>query len=225
MSEARAPLWLHLAGFAIVAAAWGICAAREIGLPGVFLDAVNPDYLVVRVLTWHREPMAAWVLPGNHLLGARFPVLTSLYHGTQHFWLGLPLFWLLGTTVESLRIVHALFGLGVLAALYALLASAGVRPWLATLATGALAIDPVFLFAFRTQSYITMSPVAWLLLSLVFLLRAERDSPSRRAMLGAIFDGSLAPGGPASTPRRFNSSSPRQLLSHIPVPGGISPEP
>ena len=168
-------------GFAIVAAAWAFCATRAIELPGVYMDAVNPDYLVARVLNWRREPMTAWVLPGNYLLGARFPILVSLYHGTQHFWLGLPLFWLLGTTVESLRIVHALFGLGVLASLYALLASAGVRPWLATLATGALAIDPVFLFAFRTQSYITMSPAAWLLLALFFPLRAQRDGPARRA--------------------------------------------
>jgi hypothetical protein len=189
-AHSRRPL--HLAGFALVALAWAWCATREIGLPGVYMDAVNPDYLVVRVLTWHREPMAAWVLPGNYLLGARFPVLVSLYHGTQHFWLGLPLYWLLGTTVESLRIVHALFGLGVLAALYALLASAGVRPWLATLATGALAVDPVFLFAFRTQSYITMSPAAWLLLSLVFLLRAQRNLPSPRAMLACGLFAGLA---------------------------------
>ena len=177
----------HLVGFAIVAAAWAFCATRAIDLPGVYMDAVNPDYLVVRVLTWTREPMAAWVLPGNYLLGARFPILVSLYHGTQHFWLGLPLFWLFGTTVEGLRIVHALFGLGVLAALYALLASAGVRPWLATLATGALAVDPVFLFAFRTQSYITMSPAAWLLLALLFLLRAQRDASAPRSILASGF--------------------------------------
>jgi len=177
----------HLVGFAIVAAAWAFCATRAIELPGVYMDAVNPDYLVVRVLNWRREPMTAWVLPGNYLFGARFPILVSLYHGTQHFWLGLPLFWLLGTTVESLRIVHALFGLGVLAALYALLASAGVRPWLATLATGALAVDPVFLFAFRTQSYITMSPAAWLLLALFFLLRAQRDDAAPRAILASGF--------------------------------------
>ena len=177
-------------GFAIVAAAWAFCATRAIELPGVYMDAVNPDYLVARVLNWRREPMTAWVLPGNYLLGARFPILVSLYHGTQHFWLGLPLFWLLGTTVESLRIVHALFGLGVLASLYALLASAGLRPWLATLATGALAVDPVFLFAFRTQSYITMSPAAWLLLALLFLLRAQRDGPAPGAILASgIFAG------------------------------------
>ena len=153
--------------------------------------------------------MAAWVLPGNYLLGARFPILVSLYHGTQHFWLGLPLFWLLGTTVESLRIVHALFGLGVLASLYALLASAGVRPWLATLATGALAVDPVFLFAFRTQSYITMSPAAWLLLALLFLLRAQRGRIRARARSSPA---ASAPGsryrGTSSTPSTCRCSSP-----------------
>ena len=42
---------------------------------------------------------------------------------------------------------------------------------------------------------------------------------------GAMFDGNLLPDGPASRPRRFSSSSPRQLLSHSPVPAGISPEP
>jgi hypothetical protein len=182
----------HLVGFAIVAAAWAFCATRALDLPGVYMDAVNPDYLVVRVFTWTHEPMAAWVLPGNYLLGSRFPILVSIYHGTQHFWLGLPLYALLGTTVESLRIVHALFALGVLASLYALLASAGVRPWLATLATGALAVDPVFLFAFRTQSYITMSPAAWLLLALFFLLRAERGRAAPRATLASGFFAGLA---------------------------------
>ncbi len=185
VSRAPSSPSLHFAGFALVALAWAFCATRAIELPGVYMDAVNPDYLVARVLNWRREPMTAWVLPGNYLLGARFPILVSLYHGTQHFWLGLPLFWLLGTTVESLRIVHALFGLGVLASLYALLATAGARPWLATLATGALAVDPVFLFAFRTQSYITMSPAAWLLLGLFFLLRAQRNDPAAGAILAS----------------------------------------
>ena len=175
-----------------MALAWAFCATRAIELPGVYMDAVNPDYLVTRVLNWRRAPTVAWVLPGNHLLGARFPILISLYHGSQHFWLGLPLFWILGTSVESLRIVHALFGLGVLAALYALLASAGVRPWLATLATGALAMDPVFLFAFRTQSYITMSPAAWLLISLIFQMRWQRGGRSPRALLAGGFFAGLA---------------------------------
>ena len=182
----------YFAGFALVALAWAFCATRAIELPGVYMDAVNPDYLVTRVLHWRRAPTVAWVLPGNHLLGARFPILVSLYHGSQHFWLGLPLFWLLGTTVESLRIVHALFGLGVLATLYALLASAGVRPWLATLAAGALATDPVFLFAFRTQSYITMSPAAWLLLSLYFQMRWQRRGRSPRALVASGLFAGLA---------------------------------
>ena len=40
-----------------------------------------------------------------------------------------------------------------------------------------------------------------------------------------MLDSSRAPIGPASRPRRLSSISPRQLLSHRPVPAGISPEP
>ena len=45
-------------------------AVTDISLPGVYMDAVNPDYLVVRLL----NPEAAanvspWTLPGNLLLG------------------------------------------------------------------------------------------------------------------------------------------------------------
>jgi hypothetical protein len=41
--------------------------------------------------------------------------------------------------------------------------------WIAALCGCALAVDPAFIFAFRTQSYITMSPVAWLLLSIALV--------------------------------------------------------
>ena len=54
---------------------------------------------------------------------------------------------------------------------------------------------------------------------------AARTVVPLRATVGDMFEGSRAPGGSAASPRRFNSSSPRQLLSQIPVPGAISPEP
>ena len=135
----------------LVAAVYAIAVAQNIGLPGVYMDAVNPDYLAVRLLHRHTEPIAAWLLPGNYLFG-RAPVLISFYHGSQQTWLGLPGFFLFGTTVTGLRITHALFGLGVLAALFAVLARAGLKPWQAAAACAALAVDPSFTYAFRTQS-------------------------------------------------------------------------
>jgi hypothetical protein len=175
--------------FAIVAIAYAVVALQQITLPGVYMDAVNPDYMAVRLLALHTEPITAWLLPGNYLFG-RAPVLISFYHGSQQFWLGLPLFWLFGTTVAGLRLAHAMFALGVLAALYALLVRSGPKPWQAALACAALAIDPAFSYAFRTQSYITLAPAAWLFLALYCLRRAADGGAQRRRWLlgsGALY--------------------------------------
>jgi hypothetical protein len=39
-------------------AAYAAVGLRDLALPGVYMDAVNPDYLVVRILNWnHAEPL------------------------------------------------------------------------------------------------------------------------------------------------------------------------
>ena len=115
------------------------------------------------------------------MFGGRAPILITLYHGSQQVWLGLPFLWLFGTSVIGLRITHALFGLAVLAALFGLLLRSRLRPWQATVACAALAVDPTFTYAFRTQSYITLAPCAWLLLAFTLLLPSPPAGPSRRS--------------------------------------------
>ena len=167
--------------FVLVALAYAAVVVQNITLPGVYMDAVNPDYLAVRLLHHGTEPIGAWLLPGNYLFG-RAPILIAFYHGSLTTWFGLPVFALFGTTVTGLRIAHALFGFAVLASLYALLARGGAKPWQAALACGALALDPGFTYAFRTQSYITLAPAALLFLSLYSLQRAA-DSAVRNRWL------------------------------------------
>lgn len=164
--------------FLAVVAVYAAVALQQITLPGVYMDAVNPDYMAVLLINRHAQPIEPWLLPGNLLFG-KAPILISFYHGSQQLWLGLPFFWLYGTDVTGIRLTHAMFALGVLAALYALLARAGMKPWVAALACAALALDPGFSYAFRTQSYITMAPAAWLLFALYALLRA--GAPSAQA--------------------------------------------
>ncbi len=174
--------WRAWFPFVAVALAYAVVATHRIDLPGIFADAINPDYLVARILNPQPERTMVWVLFGNSLLGDRAPVLISLYHGSQQYWLGLPLYALFGTTVAGVRLTHAVFALGVLAALHALLLRGGVRPWLAAAVGVALAVDPAFAYAFRTQAYITVAPAAWLLLALYCLVRArepEAASPGR----------------------------------------------
>ncbi len=172
------------AWFVLAAAAFAAVVAQNITLPGVYMDAVNPDYLAVRLLARHTEPITAWLLPGNYLFD-RAPVLISFYHGSQQVWLGLPGFALFGTSVTGLRITHALFGLGVLAALFALLARGTLKPWQAALACAAIAVDPGFSYAFRTQSYITLAPAAWLFLALYGLQRAQEPGNRRRWLVAS----------------------------------------
>ena len=173
--------WQRWWPFAIVVLAYGVVALQQIHLPGVYMDAVNPDYMAVRLLNPRHEQVLPWLLPGNYLDG-RYPILISFYHGSQQMWLGLPFFWLFGTTVTGLRLTHAMFALGVLAAMYAFLGRNGLKPWQAVLACAALAIDPSFSYAFRTQSYITLAPIAWLFLCL-FALTAQCTGCSEASAL------------------------------------------
>lgn len=182
--------WRRWLPFAAVALVHAVVATHRIDLPGIFADAVNPDYLVARILYPEPQRSITWVLLGNSLLGDRAPVLISLYHGSQQFWLGLPLYAVFGTTVEGVRLVHATFALGVLAALYALLLRGGIPSWFAAAVGVALALDPSFSYAFRTQAYITMAPAAWLLLGVACLMRA-RDAREANATRWLFASGAL----------------------------------
>jgi hypothetical protein len=155
----------------IVAVIFAFAAGWRIELPGLYMDAVDPDYLVARMLNPHGHEVPAWVLPGNYL-AKRYPILPSLYHGSGQAWLGLPFFMLLGTTVTSLRVVHALFAFAIIWAIYALLSDRDLPcPW-AAVACAALAVDPSFVYAFRTQSGLSTAPVVWILLAILKLSRA-----------------------------------------------------
>ncbi len=103
----------------------------DMDLPGVYMDAVNPDYLAAPILHPGRR-IDVWALPGNLIMG-RFPVLTSLYHGTGQLWFGLPFFALLGTSVTSLRIVHGLCACAILVCATETKTAADIERWAAAL--------------------------------------------------------------------------------------------
>ncbi len=169
-----------IVAFALVVAAYACVALWHITLPGVYMDAVNPDYLVVKVLNRHAQPIGAWLLPANYLGGEKLPVLIALYHGSLTFWAGLPFYWLFGTDVIGLRLTHAMFGLAVLSGAFLFLLRARVSAWVAALGCIALALDPAFSYAFRTQSHITLGSCAWMLWGTAALLHARDPATPQR---------------------------------------------
>lgn len=170
-------LWLQVGIWLI--SIWLLFAsaiAWHIELPGLYMDAVNPDFQVVDVLQGEKDTSPMLYLPGN-LIAGRFPLLTSLYHGTQNIIVDAPVVAVFGASLAALRAAQALFGAAILTALFFLLRNRRQDSslLLAWLPAAALALDPVFTYAFRTQLYITLGPVAWLLASILAARRVWRS--------------------------------------------------
>jgi hypothetical protein len=159
-------------------------AVSNIMVPGLYMDAVNPDYMVVRLLNPGTN-VPVWILPGTLLFGL-FPVIGQVYHGALPFYLGLPIYALFGTGVVAVRLANLFFGLLVLIATGAFLRTFRVRDSIAGICLAALALDPGFLFCFRTQFYITLLPIAPLLAS-VALLEHRRLTPTPGIAIAAGF--------------------------------------
>lgn len=158
---------------------YGISAMRQVELPGLYMDAINPDFLVAQTLDGHiHNPV--WRMPGPSM-----PVLGGIYYGAQTYYLGLGVFAVLGESVVSARIAHALLGLSIVLLLYLLVRRATSNPMLALLAGAGLATDIAFIASFRSQNYIVLGGEIWLLASLLLLLDGAGGRRGRWTLLAS----------------------------------------
>jgi hypothetical protein len=141
---------------------------RQIDLPGLYMDAVNPDYLAAHVLNPGLDN-PRWLIPT-----ISFPILGNLYHGVQNFYVDLVTFSVLGISVASIRISQALFGAAIVMLLYLLTVLATRNRLAAFLGAALLATDIAFIASFRTQFYIILGGEMWLFASLVALWHGGR---------------------------------------------------
>lgn len=140
---------------------------RHIDLPGIYMDAANPDYLVARTLNRGLDN-PIWIFPT-----CLFPILGQLYHGVQNYYFGLPVCALLGMNVVSLRLAQAAFGAVIVLLLYLICVRATDSRLLSFCAAAGLATDIAFLSSFRTQYYIILGGETWLFASLYLLFAGE----------------------------------------------------
>jgi len=159
----------------------------DIDLPGLYMDAVNPDYMAAKILG-SKALTSIWLMPGNFLFD-RFPLLPGLYYGSGMAWLGTPFYALLGMDIFSIRLVHGIYALGVLTSMLFLTRKAGVGSFFLLLIGVTVALDPSFIFSFRTQFYINTTPLIAFLFALCLLESVPEASRPKRTMFfsGVLF--------------------------------------
>jgi 4-amino-4-deoxy-L-arabinose transferase-like glycosyltransferase len=169
---------------------FGLSAMRQVELPGLYMDAINPDYMAAQTLDG-RVQNPVWRMPGPAI-----PILGNLYYGVQNYYVGLAVYPVLGTNIVSARIAQSLFGALIVLFTYALVRRATSSPWIALMAGAGLATDIAFVASFRTQNYIILGGTAWLLLSLLLLLHSDRPGRRGRVLLigSGVFFGLAAYG-------------------------------
>ena len=163
-----------------------ICGLRYIDFPGLYMDAVNPDYLAAHALHPALDN-PRFLLPGNE----RYTFLGSYYHGAQNYYvLRLFLaFW--GSTVFTIRLAQMLFGCIIIASSVTLVSKL-TRSCALAMTTGfAAATDIAFIASFRDQNYIVLGGLAWLLVAVNLALpRDDRtDNTFKRLFFSGIFAG------------------------------------
>lgn len=144
-------------------------AFREIGLPGLYMDSVNPDYMAAWLLRGNHH-IPVWIFPDNYFAGTeRYPLLNSLYGGNITAYLGLIFFKITGFGLVEVRVFHALLGVLMLVSLSWCLHKWKFPRFASSFALCLLAIDPTFLFAWRSQYYLQLVPVIFMSIGLGLL--------------------------------------------------------
>lgn len=152
---------------------------RQVDLPGIYMDGVNPDYLAAQTLN-PQIKNTNWKIPT--VIG---PVLGNLYHGVENYYVDLGVFKVLGESVTSLRIAQSLFGGAIIVMVYFLLLNISGNIFISFFCAALLSTNIAFISSFRTQFYIVLSGEVWLLASVLALRRETKFSD----LLAGIFYG------------------------------------
>ena len=182
-------------GLAIVLVIFVAVSLIKLDVPGIYMDSANPDYLSV-YLTRPAGSVPAWVYPDNMFFRQyEFPILSSLYGGATPAYVGVPYFKLFGHSVASFRLYHVALAVIIVSLNCWLLNRLIGNSFFAPAATLALALDPTFVFAWRSQFYlqlfplITFLPALWFLARSIAKLDASGEFDRRTLAVGAALCG------------------------------------
>lgn len=169
--------------------------------PGLYMDAVNPDYLALHIASPDLVP--AWIYSDNILESVitgqiyHYPIMNSLYGiatPAYLFWIWSRIF---GASVVSLRCIHIIYGCGVVYVFYKLIKSLFEKKT-GTIAaiTTIFAFSPMMIFVWRTQYYLQLFPMLTFLPALTILINEmkKEDINYKKILLVNILFGFSAAG-------------------------------
>lgn len=148
-------------------------SSQSIHLPGLYMDAINPEYQISEILYSESPIFGKWLMPGN-VLNDRYPVFSGpVYHGSLQVYATLPFLFLTGVELESFRFFQIIVALVIIAMIMYIVGRLGAdipKINALQLIVGLLiATDPVIAFGIRTQAYSIIFAFPLFLLSWILL--------------------------------------------------------
>ncbi len=162
-----------------------ICSILRMGdSVGLYLDAVNPDYLATKMV--YPNPFTgSLTLP---YIGV--PLLGQAYHGTVTMFGSLLSILITGTTsVLQLRITNGFYAALSAAVIYKILRYEKVGPKFSLAICILLCISPNYTATFFTQYYIELPGIFFLLMHIYYMLVWKNDLENRHLLYAGIFGG------------------------------------
>lgn len=154
-------------------------------LPGLYLDAVNPDYLAVQIL-FPQNSNPNWA-PAH----SGIPLLGQLYHGTITVLLQLLIVGIFGKASPlTLKLSNITYIIAICWVMYLILKKLEVNKVISFLVINALILSPNVFSLIRTQYYIKLPGTLFLMLSMYFaILSIEQNRHVFYLALSSIFLG------------------------------------
>lgn len=160
---------------------------RMDGNIGLYLDAVNPDYLSVQLLNKNTYSFSM-SLP---YIG--FPLLGQAYHGTVTMLVSMAVILFTGTTSTlQLYITNCIYGTIAVYILYILLVKTGANKKIGFAVCFLLLISPNLNATYVTQYYIELPGIIFSLLTFYFLMEWKLSEANHKKLLSAGVCGGLA---------------------------------
>lgn len=179
MKEKRKERRLEAGIFLLILAALAVCVVR-CEYPGLYLDAVNPDYYAVQLL-FSKPEHSDW-LPAHSF----FPLLGQLYHGTVTLMVQMLGIWLTGSpSALLLRSLNAVYAAAICFLIYKILKDRGVGGWINAGTVALLLLGPQVFSFIRTQYYIKLPGTLLLLFAYFWIGRIGTSKEKYRHLLGS----------------------------------------